>query len=210
MITYLKNMGRFTYNQLKNRSLEEIQMLYEKKHKWIDDFVPMDSELEVQILKRACQEVLGEEQSAEKEKELSEEELQKLLVVVPVEEVYVEALQVKYPIIDWEKFDIDDLVKLWDLVKERFSITEPTDDKEKELWVKLKRLFELDSDDTLWKLQRPCFATLIFSKRTRYFHAGRERLSIVKRRSNVDIYHNQRRIQATADPWIRVSAALEQ
>ncbi|GKB29902.1 hypothetical protein Tco_0869303, partial [Tanacetum coccineum] len=76
----------------------------------------------------------GEEQSAEKDKELSEEELQKLLVVVPVEEVYIEALQ--------------------DLVKERFSTTEPTDDKEKELWLKLKRLFKPDDDDTLWKLQR--------------------------------------------------------
>ncbi|GKD60209.1 ribonuclease H-like domain-containing protein, partial [Tanacetum coccineum] len=41
-----------------------------------------------------------------------------------------------------------------DLVNERFSITKPTDDKEKELWVELKRLFEPDSDDTLWKLQR--------------------------------------------------------
>ncbi|GKB67513.1 putative reverse transcriptase domain-containing protein [Tanacetum coccineum] len=38
----------------------------------------------------------GKEQSVEKEKELSEEELHKLLVVVPAEEVYVEALQVKY------------------------------------------------------------------------------------------------------------------
>ncbi|GKE43922.1 hypothetical protein Tco_1471206 [Tanacetum coccineum] len=46
----------------------------------------------------------GEGQSAEKEKELSEEELHKLLVVVPVEELYVEALQVKYPIIDWEVY----------------------------------------------------------------------------------------------------------
>ncbi|GJV21799.1 hypothetical protein Tco_1370819 [Tanacetum coccineum] len=199
MITYLKNMGRFTHNQLKNRSLEEIQMLYEKEQKWIDDFVPMDSELEVQRLKIVGQEVLvkpvkrqkigeasgsGEDQSAEKEKELSEEELQKLLVVVPVEEVYVEALQVKYPIIDWDvysedtrrywkiirvgnhreayqifakmlkKFDRDNLVKLWDLVKERFSTTEPTNDKEKELWVELKRLFEPDNDDILWKLQR--------------------------------------------------------
>nr|GEX12498.1 hypothetical protein [Tanacetum cinerariifolium] len=49
----------------------------------------------------------------------------------------------------------DDLVKLWDLVKERFNTTEPTDDKKKELWVELKRLFEPDNDDTLWKLQRP-------------------------------------------------------
>ncbi|GKA42284.1 hypothetical protein Tco_0734944 [Tanacetum coccineum] len=52
-----------------------------------------------------------------------------------------------------EKFDRDDLVKLWDLVKERFMTTEPTYDKEKELWVELKRLFEPDNDDTLWKLQ---------------------------------------------------------
>ncbi|GJU11914.1 retrovirus-related pol polyprotein from transposon TNT 1-94 [Tanacetum coccineum] len=121
-----------------------------------------------------------------------------MMMVVPVEEVYVEALQVKYPIIDWEvyskdtrrywriirvgnhteayqifaemlkKFDRDDLVKLWDLVKERFSTTEPTDDKEKELWVELKRLFEPHNDDTLWKIQR-------------------ERLSIVKRSSDVHV-----------------------
>ncbi|GJU14473.1 hypothetical protein Tco_1142439 [Tanacetum coccineum] len=75
-----------------------------------------------------------------------------------IEEVYVEALHVKYPIIDWEVYyedtRRDDLVKLWDLVKERFSTTEPIDDKEKELWVELKRLFEPDNDDTLWKLQR--------------------------------------------------------
>ncbi|GKB58638.1 hypothetical protein Tco_0914824 [Tanacetum coccineum] len=42
----------------------------------------------------------GEEQSIEKEKDVSEEELHKLLVIVPVEEVYIEALHVKYPIID--------------------------------------------------------------------------------------------------------------
>ncbi|GJW94476.1 hypothetical protein Tco_0174148 [Tanacetum coccineum] len=203
MITYLKNMGRFTYNQLKNKSFEEIQKLYEKEQKWIKDFIPMDSEEggkkaasskkrpraepdEESVKRQKIGETSGsgEEQSAEKEKELSEEELQKLLVVVPVEEVYVEALQVKYPIIDWEvysedtrrywriirvgnhteayqifadmlkKFDRDDLVKLWDLVKKRFSTTEPTDDKEKELWVELKRLFEPDNDDILWKLQR--------------------------------------------------------
>nr|GFC90610.1 hypothetical protein [Tanacetum cinerariifolium] len=45
MITYLKNMGSFTYNQLKNKSLEEIQKLYEREPKWINDFVPMDSKV---------------------------------------------------------------------------------------------------------------------------------------------------------------------
>ncbi|GJY74800.1 ribonuclease H-like domain-containing protein [Tanacetum coccineum] len=115
-------------------------------------FCAYGSELEVQRLKRASQEVLenpikrqkigeasgsGEEQSAEKEKELSEEELQKLLVIVPMEELVIQPLQVRYSIIDWEVYSEDtrrdDLVKLWDLVKETFSTTEPTDDKENEM-----------------------------------------------------------------------------
>ncbi|GJZ32708.1 hypothetical protein Tco_0578144 [Tanacetum coccineum] len=75
--------------------------------------------------------------------ELSEEEIQKLMMVVPVEEVYVEALQVKYPIIDWEVYSEDTR-----------NSTDPTDDKERTLWVELKRLFEPDIDDILWKLQR--------------------------------------------------------
>ncbi|GKB47130.1 hypothetical protein Tco_0897883 [Tanacetum coccineum] len=99
-----------------------------------------------------------QEQPEEEEKELSQEDLQQMMMVVPVEEVYVEALQVKYPIIDWEDmlkiFDRDDLVMLWNLVKERFSSTEPTHDKERTLWVELNRLFEPNTDDTLWKLQR--------------------------------------------------------
>ncbi|GJU67770.1 hypothetical protein Tco_1254029 [Tanacetum coccineum] len=51
-------------------------------------------------------------------------------------------------------FDKDDPVKLWSLVKERFSSTDPTDDKERTLWVDLKRLFKLDANNELWKLQR--------------------------------------------------------
>ncbi|GJT51578.1 hypothetical protein Tco_0977735 [Tanacetum coccineum] len=45
----------------------------------------------------------------------------------------------------------DDLVKLWSLLQERFSSTKPTEDKEIEIWVELKRLFEPDADDELWK-----------------------------------------------------------
>ncbi|GKA98545.1 hypothetical protein Tco_0826482 [Tanacetum coccineum] len=194
MSNYIKNQeGGYSIKQLKSLSFEQVKEIFETTMRKVQYFVPMGSELEVQRLKRAGQEVLEEpikrqkigealgsgEESAEKEKELSEEELQKLLVIVLVEEVYVEALQVKYPIIDWEvysedtrrywkiirvrnhteayqifakmlkNFDRDDLIKLWDLVKERFGTTKPTADKEKELGVELKRLFEPDSDDTL-------------------------------------------------------------
>ncbi|GJS90927.1 hypothetical protein Tco_0773563 [Tanacetum coccineum] len=51
-------------------------------------------------------------------------------------------------------FDRDDLVMLWSLVKEKFNSTEQTYDKEREIWVELKRLFKPDIDDELWKLQK--------------------------------------------------------
>nr|GEZ31610.1 reverse transcriptase domain-containing protein [Tanacetum cinerariifolium] len=50
--------------------------------------------------------------------------------------------------------DGEDLDKLWSLVKETCSTTEVTDEKAKKLWVELKRLYEPDSKDPLWALQR--------------------------------------------------------
>nr|GEU80839.1 leucine-rich repeat protein [Tanacetum cinerariifolium] len=44
-------------------------------------------------------------------------------------------------------------VKLWSLVKERFSSSNLTKDKEIALWVDLKRLFKPDEDDELWKFE---------------------------------------------------------
>ncbi|GKC07961.1 hypothetical protein Tco_0999571 [Tanacetum coccineum] len=132
MTTYIKNQeGGYSIKQLKSLSFEQVKEIFEATMRRVQSFVPMDSELEVQRLKRASQEVFketakrqkieeasgsGEEQSAEKEKELSEEELQKLMMIVPVEEVYVEALQVKYPIINWEVY-IEDSRKYWKIIR---------------------------------------------------------------------------------------------
>ncbi|GJU92637.1 ribonuclease H-like domain-containing protein [Tanacetum coccineum] len=46
MMTYLKNMGGYKHSQLKGKTYEEIQGLYERKQKFIHDFIPMDSEKE--------------------------------------------------------------------------------------------------------------------------------------------------------------------
>ncbi|GJV89486.1 retrovirus-related pol polyprotein from transposon TNT 1-94 [Tanacetum coccineum] len=45
LVETIAERKRFTYNQLKNKSSEEIQKLYEREQKWINDFVPMDSEM---------------------------------------------------------------------------------------------------------------------------------------------------------------------
>ncbi|GJU84395.1 hypothetical protein Tco_1291941 [Tanacetum coccineum] len=159
MCNYIKNMGSHTLQQLKKLSFDEINDLFETTMKRVKDFVPMESarlvpKISTGSTKRTAETTLdhegskrqktNEKQSAKEEKELSEKELQKLMMIVPVEEVYVEAIQVKYPIIDWE---------LWSLVQERFSSIDPTDDKERTLWVELRRLFEPNTDDILWKLQ---------------------------------------------------------
>ncbi|GKD04200.1 hypothetical protein Tco_1179174 [Tanacetum coccineum] len=81
-----------------------------------------------------------------------------MMILVLEQGMNVEALQTKYPIIDWEIYTEgarkEDLVKLWSLVKEKFTSTKPTEDKEREIWVELKRLFEPNTDDELWKLQK--------------------------------------------------------
>ncbi|GJY22943.1 hypothetical protein Tco_0396601 [Tanacetum coccineum] len=46
MVTYFKNMAGYKHTQLKSKSFEEIQMLFENQINWIDSFVPMDSEVE--------------------------------------------------------------------------------------------------------------------------------------------------------------------
>nr|GEV41024.1 ribonuclease H-like domain-containing protein [Tanacetum cinerariifolium] len=44
MCTYLKNMSNYKHNQLKNKSFKEIQILFNNTMKWIEAFVPMDTE----------------------------------------------------------------------------------------------------------------------------------------------------------------------
>ncbi|GJR55448.1 RNA-directed DNA polymerase, eukaryota [Tanacetum coccineum] len=147
MSNYIKNQeGGYSIKQLKSLSFEQVKEIFETTIRRVQSFVPMGSKLEVQRLNRVGQEVLEEPVKRQKIGEAL------------VEELVIQPLQVRYPIIDWEVYSEDtkrdNLVKLWDLVKDRFSITESTDDKEKELWVELKRLFKPDNDDTLWKLQR--------------------------------------------------------
>ncbi|GKC54587.1 putative reverse transcriptase domain-containing protein [Tanacetum coccineum] len=92
-----------------------------------------------------------------------------MMMVVPVEEVYVEALQVKYPIIDWEVY-IEDSRKYWKIIRVG-NHTEAYQFFEDMLKVELKR------------------------ERNGYFHAGRKRISIVKRSSDVDVGYHQLRIK---------------
>ncbi|GKA49476.1 hypothetical protein Tco_0742549 [Tanacetum coccineum] len=150
-------MGSHTLQQLKRISFDELKALFETTMRRVHTFHLIESEgdkiipkIAAKSSKRTTEEELEQESSKrqktneasgsvqeqpdEEEKELSQEDLHQIMMVVPVEEVYVEALQDMLKV-----FDRDDLVKLWSLVKERFSSTKPTDEKERILWVELKR-----------------------------------------------------------------------
>nr|GEV11529.1 hypothetical protein [Tanacetum cinerariifolium] len=127
---------------------------------------------------------LSEEASESKSptKEFSEDRIKEMMQLVPVKDVYVQALQVKHPIIDWKvhsegernywqiirlggstacyqffvdllrQLDREDLNQLWALVKEYLTIRPASNEKEMELWVELKRMYEPNPEDQLWTL----------------------------------------------------------
>ncbi|GKC62221.1 hypothetical protein Tco_1089819, partial [Tanacetum coccineum] len=128
MITYLKHMGKYTHQQLKHKTLEELQKLYQKEQKCINDFKPMDIEEDGSNTKNAGKRikriadstskqkspkksmVIKEQESAKSNEEAAstyeqeKEELRMWLLVVldKDETVDPEILSVKYPIVDWE------------------------------------------------------------------------------------------------------------
>ncbi|GJS41335.1 hypothetical protein Tco_0566378 [Tanacetum coccineum] len=63
MMTYLKNMGGYKHSQLKAKTLEEVQAMYERHKKKINDFKPMDSDDAVKDSKKAA----GEDTSKKEE-----------------------------------------------------------------------------------------------------------------------------------------------
>nr|GFA29096.1 hypothetical protein [Tanacetum cinerariifolium] len=87
---------------------------------------------------KTSEEVPDKEKSSE---EIPEEKVKEMMQLVPIEELYVQALQHLYR---------EDLNQLWVLVKEYLSIRPASRDKEMKLWVELKRLYEPDPEDQLW------------------------------------------------------------
>nr|GEY20858.1 hypothetical protein [Tanacetum cinerariifolium] len=142
-------------------TFEEIEAKFTTVWKQLEDFIPMGSKEEAERLKRkglsleleskkklkTSDEVHEEVKSHD---EVPEEKVKEMMQLVPIEEVYVKSIQVKHPIIDWKHMDRKDLNQLWALVKESLSNKQPTSDKEIELGVELKRLYEPDDEDQLW------------------------------------------------------------
>nr|GFA99958.1 hypothetical protein [Tanacetum cinerariifolium] len=178
------------FKDFKGMTFEEIEAKCAKVWKQVEDFIPMGSKEETERLKRKGLNLEKEQVKKQKlseealeiettTKEFTKEKIKEMMLLVPVEDVYVQALQVKYPIIDWKvhskgqrgywqiirlggssacyqffvdllrQLDREDLNQLWALVKEYLSIRPASSDKEIELWVELKKMYEPDPEDQL-------------------------------------------------------------
>nr|GEW20748.1 hypothetical protein [Tanacetum cinerariifolium] len=132
MSNYVKHMGSHTLQQLKRLSFDELKNLFEATVKRVKTFTLMESDVD-----RTIPKIVDKRSKRAAEEELEQESSKRVRNHTETYQIFADILK---------KFNKDGLIKLWDLVKERFSTTKPTNDKEKELRVELKRLFEPDND----------------------------------------------------------------
>nr|GEZ98947.1 hypothetical protein [Tanacetum cinerariifolium] len=169
MAVIRNNLG-WKVKDFRGVTFKEVEAKFNLVLKQMEDFIPMGSKEYAERIKRKGlnlrQESAKKQKTSEEfpEEAMSpEEKVKEMMQLVPIEEVYVEALQVKHPIIDWKIYtegqrsywkitrlggssasyqffidllkhlDREDLNQLWRLVKETLSNRPPTSDKEMEL-----------------------------------------------------------------------------
>ncbi|GJW91426.1 hypothetical protein Tco_0168979 [Tanacetum coccineum] len=85
MSTYLKNMARYKHNQLKSKSYDEIQKLFNREMKRVNTFMDMNSE-------ESKKQKIDEHVEAEKDDDQEEEEMKKHIKIVKDDEVAIDAI----------------------------------------------------------------------------------------------------------------------
>nr|GEU40268.1 hypothetical protein [Tanacetum cinerariifolium] len=157
LVKYQDHHVKILKYQAQGMTLEEIKEKSILVWKQIEDFVPMSSSEEAQRVKRKGLKLdQGSSKKMKTSKDISED-LKGIMQLVPVEEreywkiIILGGHTAVYQFfVDMLKqFDRKDLHQLWTLLKKALSIRQPTKDKEKELCVELKRLFEPDFEDQL-------------------------------------------------------------
>ncbi|GJU16703.1 hypothetical protein Tco_1144669 [Tanacetum coccineum] len=172
MSTYLKNMGGYKHNQLKSKSYEEIQKMFNNEMRRVNTFIPMDSEAECECekAKGSRKKMLGRKRAGKEQqqesskrqrieddketdeheevKEDDEAELKKHLVIVKDDEIIIDAipLATKPPVIVEYKLLKKGIMVHYQLIR--------ADGSSKRYSSMIRMLQDIDREDleTLWKL----------------------------------------------------------
>ncbi|GJT60449.1 hypothetical protein Tco_1003982 [Tanacetum coccineum] len=173
MSTYLKNMAGYKHSQLKSKSYDKIQKLFDKEMKRVNTFVDMNSEVQK----------INEHVEVKKDDQ-EEAEMKRHIEIVKDDEVAIDdiPLATKPPVIVEYQIDKDrrmgyfkliradesskryssmikmlqgidreDLETLWKLVKAKYRNTRPEEDYERVLWGDLKVIFKPDIKSEVWR-----------------------------------------------------------
>ncbi|GJW13739.1 hypothetical protein Tco_0017872 [Tanacetum coccineum] len=167
MSTYLKNMGTWKHSQLKSKSYEEIERLFEIEIKRVNTFIPMNQDEESSKkdkaeskFKRAGEELesdVSKKQKTDKQVEVEVDdttELKRCLEVVPKDEddVTVDAtpLSSRSPSIVDYKIHKEGKKKHFQIIR----AYDPVDDMDNLLLRTLNTMFEPQVEDTIWTYQQ--------------------------------------------------------
>nr|GEX39901.1 putative nucleotidyltransferase, ribonuclease H [Tanacetum cinerariifolium] len=141
MIIYLKNMAGYKMEHFRGMTYDKVRPIFKKEYKKVQTLFNPYKDVEEPQKKRVVEETLLQESF----KKLKAVEIIRVGGITEAYQSFEDILK---------GFDKEDQVALWRLMKEKFSTAVPNVDKEKALWVELKRLFKRDAEDVLWKLQR--------------------------------------------------------
>ncbi|GKE12982.1 hypothetical protein Tco_1416533 [Tanacetum coccineum] len=164
MSTYLKNIAGYKHNQLKNKSFNDIQKLFDKAMKRVNTFVDMDTELvEGSKVRAEGNETRAEgsskragdelEQESTKKQKMDDDketaELQSLMEFIPdEEEVVVDAipLATKPPSIIDYKILKEGKISYFQIIRADGS------SKTYSAFIQMLKSFDREDLETLWKL----------------------------------------------------------
>ncbi|GJS39714.1 hypothetical protein Tco_0564757 [Tanacetum coccineum] len=165
MCTYLKNMEGKKLKDLKNKSFDYVQKMFDKAFKRVNTFVNFIADLVEGSSKRA-----GEELEQENKEEVT-------IDVVPLAtkspsivdwKIHKEGKKSYYQIVRADgksqmyrvfsqmlkSFTREDLEDLYKMVKAKYKSTRPVEYLDLVLWNDLKTMFEPHVEDEIWKLQQ--------------------------------------------------------
>nr|GEZ81710.1 hypothetical protein [Tanacetum cinerariifolium] len=114
MAVIRNNLG-WKVKDFRGMTFEEVEAKFNSVWKQMEHFIPMGLKEEAKRIKRKGLKL--EQESAKKQKtseevpeevkspeEVTKEKVKEMMQLVPIEEVYFEALQVKHPILDWKVY----------------------------------------------------------------------------------------------------------
>ncbi|GJR60774.1 hypothetical protein Tco_1502936 [Tanacetum coccineum] len=170
MYMYLKNQGGYKQSHFKGMSYEDIRPIFERVWDQNNAFVPKDSEIEKEVMKRPGFDFQqksskkrsredSDEDNAKKQKledDAEKEELRDSMDVVPRDDIAidVESLATKYPIVDWKTHVLTENMMYYQIIRADGSsknykiFSEMLDDFDRQDVLDLHRLVQERYDTT--------------------------------------------------------------